>query len=91
MRERFAPIVMTAMTTVVALLPLMILGNIAGLEIVRPMAVVIVGGLVTSTLLSLVVVPALYVRFGAGRAPALDVGGSTEFDDIGGSAAASRA
>jgi Cu/Ag efflux pump CusA len=64
-RERVAPILMTAATTAVALVPLVLLGDIAGLEIVRPMALVILGGLVTSTWLTLVVLPALYLRFGA--------------------------
>ena len=64
-RERLAPILMTAATTAVALLPVVFLGDIAGLEIVRPMALVILGGLVTSTWLTLVVLPALYLRFGA--------------------------
>ena len=68
-RERFAPILMTAAATGLALLPLVILGNIAGLEIVHPMAVVILGGLVTSTLLNLFVVPALYLRFGSSPEP----------------------
>jgi hypothetical protein len=47
-------------------LPFLFLGSPAGLEVVHPMALVILGGLVTSTLLSLFVVPALYLRFGAG-------------------------
>ena len=64
-RERFAPILITATTTALALLPVVVLGDIAGLEIVHPMAVVILGGLVTSTLLNLFVVPALYLRFGS--------------------------
>src|SRR3989475_4832425 len=64
-RERLAPILMTAATTPGALLPVVFLGDIAGLEIVRPMALVILGGLVTSTWLTLVVLPALYLRFGA--------------------------
>ena len=64
-RERVGPIVMTAVTTAVALVPVVFLGDIAGLEIVRPMALVILGGLVTSTWLSLIVLPALYLRFGA--------------------------
>ena len=46
-----------------ALLPLVVLGGSPGNEIVHPMAVVILGGLVTSTLFSLVVVPALYLLF----------------------------
>ena len=66
-RERLAPILMTAFTTGLALIPLVIAGNIAGNEIEHPMAIVILGGLVTSTLLNLFLVPALYLRFGRGR------------------------
>ena len=61
-RERVAPILMTAVTTALALVPLVLLGDVAGLEIVRPMALVILGGLVTSTWLALVVIPAFYLR-----------------------------
>ena len=64
-RERLAPILMTATTTGLALVPLVIAGNIPGQEIELPMAIVILGGLVTSTLLNLFVVPSLYLRFGA--------------------------
>ena len=53
-----------------AVLPLVIFGNLPGQEIEYPMAVVILGGLFTSTLLNLFIVPALYLRFGAMRAPA---------------------
>ena len=63
-RERLAPILMTALTTGLALLPLVIAGNIAGHEIEFPMAVVIMGGLVTSTLLNLFIIPPLYLQFG---------------------------
>ncbi len=63
-RERIAPIMMTALTTGLALLPLIIAGNIPGQEIEYPMAIVILGGLITSTLLNLLVVPTLYLRFG---------------------------
>jgi CzcA family heavy metal efflux pump len=63
-RERIAPIIMTALTTGLALVPLVIAGNIPGQEIENPMAIVILGGLVTSTLLNLMVVPTLYLRFG---------------------------
>lgn len=67
-RERIAPIMMTALTTGLALVPLVITGNIPGQEIEYPMGVVILGGLVTSTLLNLLVVPTLYLRFSkAGR------------------------
>ena len=64
-RERAAPMIMSAITTALALVPLVLLGDIAGLEIVRPMAFVILGGLVTSTWLTLVVLPALYLSLGA--------------------------
>ncbi len=66
-RERIAPIMMTALTTGLALVPLVIAGNIPGQEIEYPMAIVILGGLVTSTLLNLLVVPTLYLRFGKSR------------------------
>ena len=66
-RERIAPIMMTALTTGLALIPLIISGNIAGQEIEYPMAVVIVGGLVAATLINLFMVPLLYLRFGKTR------------------------
>jgi CzcA family heavy metal efflux pump len=66
-RERIAPIMMTALTTGLALVPLAIAGNIPGHEIEHPMAIVILGGLVTSTLLNLLVVPTLYLHFGKPR------------------------
>jgi CzcA family heavy metal efflux pump len=66
-RERIAPIMMTALTAGLALVPLVIAGNIPGHEIEHPMAIVILGGLVTSTLVNLFIVPALYLRFGKGR------------------------
>ncbi len=67
-RERLTPILMTTGATALAILPLVIYGNLPGHEIEYPMAVVILGGLVTSTLLNLFVVPALYLRFGADTA-----------------------
>jgi len=66
-KERVAPIMMTALTTGLALLPLVIFGEIAGQEIEHPMAIVILGGLVTATLLNLFIVPTLYLRFGKSR------------------------
>jgi len=68
-RERLAPMVMTALTTGLALLPLVLFGDIPGHEVVRPMAIVILGGLVTSTLLNLFVIPTLYLRFGTRPEP----------------------
>ena len=69
-RERLAPVLMTALTTGLALLPLVFAGPIAGNEIIQPMAIVILGGLVTSTLLTLFILPALYLRFGSSPVPA---------------------
>jgi Cu/Ag efflux pump CusA len=69
-KERLAPILMTASTTGLALIPLVISGAIPGNEIEHPMAVVILGGLITSTLLNLFVVPSLYLRFGKSVAAA---------------------
>jgi Cu/Ag efflux pump CusA len=66
-KERLAPILMTAGATGLAILPLVALGNIPGHEIEHPMAVVILGGLVTSTLVNLFIVPLLYLRFGHGN------------------------
>ncbi len=62
-KERLAPILMTTLATGLALVPLVVLGQRPGHEIEHPLAVVILGGLVTSTLLSLFVVPSLYLRF----------------------------
>jgi CzcA family heavy metal efflux pump len=64
--ERLSPILMTALATGLALVPLVVTGNIPGHEIEYPMAIVILGGMVTSTLLNLFVVPSLYLRFGRG-------------------------
>ena len=67
-RERLAPILMTALTAGLALIPLVLDGGEPGNEIQSPMAQVILGGLLTSTFLNLVVVPVLYERFGTARA-----------------------
>jgi Cu/Ag efflux pump CusA len=66
-QERLAPVLMTSLATGFAVLPLVVGGDRAGFEIVHPMAIVIAGGLVTSTLLTLFVLPALYLRYGAGQ------------------------
>ena len=62
--ERLVPILMTALCAGLALLPLVIAGDEPGHEIEHPMAIVILGGLVSSTLLNLFLMPALYARFG---------------------------
>ena len=64
-RERLAPILMTALATGLALLPLVVRGSIPGHEIEYPMAVVILGGLTTSTVLNLFLLPPIYLRWGA--------------------------
>ena len=71
-RERLAPILMTTLATGLAIVPLVIAGSIPGHEIEHPMAVVILGGLVTSTLLNLFIVPSLYLRFGGRRQTAME-------------------
>ena len=65
-RERLGPILMTALATGLALVPVVTAGQTAGHEIEHPMAVVILGGLVSSTLLTLLVTPSLYAWLGAG-------------------------
>ena len=69
--DQFAPIVMTMVASAVALLPLVYQGPIAGLEIIQPMAVIILCGLVTSTVFNLFVVPSLYWSFGRNPEPEL--------------------
>jgi CzcA family heavy metal efflux pump len=69
-KERLAPILMTACAAGFALVPLAVAGSIPGHEIEHPMAIVILGGLLTSTLLNLFVLPSLYLRFAKPTAPA---------------------
>ena len=85
-KERLAPILMTSLATGLALVPLVVFGQRPGQEIEHPLAVVILGGLFTSTLLSLFVIPALYLRFGKSKQElaAAGIGGP---DDEGGAAA----
>jgi CzcA family heavy metal efflux pump len=65
--ERLSPILMTALVTGLALLPIVLGGDRSGHEIEHPMAVVILGGLVTSTALNLFFLPAVYLRYGRSR------------------------
>jgi Cu/Ag efflux pump CusA len=67
--ERLSPILMTALATALALAPLVIYGDRPGQEIENPMAVVILGGLTTATLMNLFGLPALYLRFAKRRSP----------------------
>jgi Cu/Ag efflux pump CusA len=63
-RERLIPILMTAMAAGLALIPLALGGGKSGSEIQTPMAIVILCGLMTSTLLNMVVVPTMYLKYG---------------------------
>jgi Cu/Ag efflux pump CusA len=64
-RDLLAPTLMSGLAAAVVLAPIVIVGNVPGFEIVHPMAVVVLGGLLTTTLLTLFVVPVLYLRFGS--------------------------
>jgi len=66
-QERLSPIMMTALATALALVPLVVAGTIPGHEIEYPMALVILGGLATSTFVNLLVVTSLYLRLGRER------------------------
>lgn len=70
-QEQLPSVLITALSTGLALLPFVLFGNIPGHEMVRPIAIVVIGGLVTSTWLNLFAMPALYLRFGTNRAPEL--------------------
>jgi Cu/Ag efflux pump CusA len=65
--ERLAPVLMTALTAGLALIPLVLAADQPGNEIQSPMAEVILGGLLSSTFLNLLVVPVLFARWGAER------------------------
>jgi Cu/Ag efflux pump CusA len=69
--ERLAPIALTALGVAAALLPLFLMGAVPGLEVVRPLAVTLFGGLVTATALMVFVVPTLCAHYGASH---VDVG-----------------
>lgn len=67
-KERLAPVLMTALAAGIGLLPLVLAGDQPGKEILHPVAVVIVGGLITSTLLGLGVTPTVFYTFGRNAA-----------------------
>ncbi len=77
-RERLSPILASSAAIIAALLPIVVFGQIPGLEIVQPTAIVIVGGVVASTLVTLFVIPALYLVIGSGadREPDLGLAGA---------------
>jgi Cu/Ag efflux pump CusA len=67
-RERLSPILTSTAAIIAALLPIVVLGQIPGLEIVQPTAIVIIGGLVAAMLATLFVIPALYLVIGSAAA-----------------------
>ena len=67
--ERLVPVMMTALTTALALVPLALSRGVAGREILYPVAVVILGGLISSILLNMVVLPSLFLKFGSSADP----------------------
>jgi Cu/Ag efflux pump CusA len=73
-RERLSPILTSFAAIAAALLPIVIFGGSAGLEIVQPTAIVILGGLIASTLVTLFVIPALYLLIGSRAKRQTDLG-----------------
>jgi HME family heavy-metal exporter len=76
--ERLAPVLMTALTAGIALLPLVVGGRQPGREILYPVATVILGGLVTSTMCEFLLHPGLFWKFSGRDAVRLAQGGGEE-------------
>ncbi len=82
--ERLSPILMTALVTGVGLVPLALGVGQPGKEIQQPMAVVILGGIVTSTFLNMIVIPALYLKYGRARAASREADAYPGANTVGG-------
>jgi Cu/Ag efflux pump CusA len=82
--ERLAPVLMTAATAAIGLVPLALGAGQTGKEILHPLAVVVIGGLVSSTLLDQIVTPALFFKFGR---KVYENSGAEENREVAGSAA----
>ena len=67
--QRLAPTLTASLTTALVLVPALVFGDVAGQELVHPMAAVVIGGLVTALAMNLLVLPSLYLRFGPRAAP----------------------
>jgi multidrug efflux pump subunit AcrB len=91
-RQRLAPTLVTAVATALAFLPFVVLGGGPGHELLHPMGIVVLGGLITSTAVSLLALPVLYLAFGGTRtdteldvarfeAELVDVGANGELAD----------
>ena len=72
-RTRLIPVIITNVTVLLAFIPLVVFGKVPGLEIIHPIAVVVLGGIITSALYSLIAVPAVYSLFGADHEPDIDL------------------
>lgn len=68
-RDRLTPMLASALVGALMLLPFIVMGDLAGFEIIRPMAIAILGGLITASLLNLFLLPALYMRWGSSPQP----------------------
>jgi hypothetical protein len=77
--ERLSPVLMTALTAGIALIPLVVVGQEPGREILYPVATVILGGLITSTFCEFLIRPGLFLRF-SGTA-AVDLAKADDADD----------
>lgn len=71
--ERFISIITSAFAIALALVPSLIMGDVPGLEIIRPLSIVVLGGLVTTSLLNLFVLPAFYLHYGESREQDIEI------------------